>query len=92
MTDQNDLSSKRLATVNQIPKIKGYEWLSANAIRHIIFAGTVRHDSKGKKIPTNGLDQYGAIIRIGRKVLIDLDAFDRWVEKHREVGGENNNG
>lgn len=29
---------------------------------------------------SNGLAEAGAIIRIGRKVLIDLDAFEAWLD------------
>lgn len=28
----------------------------------------------------NGLDEQGAIVRVGRRVYIDSDAFDRWIE------------
>lgn len=31
---------------------------------------------------TNGLSK--AVIRIGRKILIDTDAFSEWIESHRE--------
>ena len=29
---------------------------------------------------TNGLSAQDAIIRVGRRVYIDVDAFDRWIE------------
>lgn len=29
---------------------------------------------------TNGLRAHGAVIRIGRRVYIDTDAFDSWIE------------
>jgi hypothetical protein len=32
---------------------------------------------------TNGLEE--AIVRIGRRVLIDLEAFDRWLHQQRKV-------
>jgi hypothetical protein len=28
----------------------------------------------------NGLSAHGAIVRIGRRVYIDEDAFDRWID------------
>ncbi|HEY0876916.1 MAG TPA: hypothetical protein VGE10_00540 [Zeimonas sp.] len=31
----------------------------------------------------NGLDS--AIVRVGRRVLIDEQAFSQWLERHREV-------
>ena len=35
---------------------------------------------------TNGLTEYGAIARIGRKVLIDEAKFFSWVESHQKMG------
>ena len=34
------------------------------------------------KRSTNGLDR--ATVRIGRRVYIDADAFDNWIQEHRE--------
>ena len=31
----------------------------------------------------NGLNK--AVVKIGKKVLIDEESFDKWVEEHREV-------
>jgi hypothetical protein len=28
----------------------------------------------------NGLDKSGAIVRIGRRVYLDADAFERWID------------
>lgn len=75
----------RYATPNALPKTAGYEWLTASALRHLIFKATPRKNSKGTPIPTNGLHECGAIIKIGRKVLIDLDRFDQWVNEHRQA-------
>lgn len=32
---------------------------------------------------TNGLRAHGAVIRIGRRVYIDTDAFDSWIESQQ---------
>lgn len=38
----------------------------------------------------NGMDAAGAVIRIGRRVYIDLDGFDRWIAaQNPKSGGEN---
>ena len=29
---------------------------------------------------TNGMQDHGVVVRIGRRVYIDVDAFDSWVE------------
>ena len=50
------------------------------ALRNLIFKAGPRHSSKGA-IPGNGLIEAGAIVRIGRKVLIDEDRFFDWVRQ-----------
>ena len=51
------------------------------AVRNLIFKAESRHSSTGV-IPGNGLIDCGAIIRVGRKVLIDGDKFLDWVRQH----------
>lgn len=48
------------------------------ALRNLIFKARARHSSKGE-IPGNGLMECGAIVRIGRKVLIVKNPFLKWV-------------
>jgi len=31
----------------------------------------------------NGLDDEGAIVRVGRRVFIDTDRFDRWLKRQQ---------
>lgn len=49
------------------------------AMRNLIFKADERESTQGK-IPGNGLIQAGAIVRIGRKVLIVESRFFDWVE------------
>ena len=49
------------------------------ALRNLIFKADTRHSTRGE-IPGNGLLEAGAIVRIGRKVLIDEAAFFAWVD------------
>ena len=37
------------------------------------------------KANENGLQELGAVVRIGRRVFLDLDAFDRWIDSQRSV-------
>ena len=53
------------------------------SLRNLIFLAESRHTSKGK-IPGNGLEI--ALVRVGRKVLIDEAKFFNWVEAQQ--GGE----
>jgi hypothetical protein len=49
------------------------------ALRNLIFKADERESTKGR-ILGNGLIQAGAILRIGRKVLIVESRFFNWVE------------
>ena len=53
---------------------------SEPAIRNLVFCAKERHSSQGA-IPGNGLDR--AIIRVGRKVLIDSEQFQAWLQEKR---------
>lgn len=48
------------------------ESLNENQLRWLIFNSR-----------NNGLDDHGAIVRIGRRVYIDVDAFDRWIDSQQ---------
>lgn len=73
----------RRVKVSKLPKLEGYEWLTQSSLRHLIFNAKPRKNSKGEIIPSNGLQESGAIIRLGKTILIDLDKFDAWVASHR---------
>ncbi len=49
------------------------------AIRNLIFKADARESSRGT-IPGNGLVEAGAILRLGRKVLINEARFFAWLE------------
>ena len=50
-----------------------------SALRNLIFKADERHASDGI-IKGNGLIEAGALVRIGRKVLIDENQFYLWVQ------------
>ena len=52
------------------------------SVRNLIFKADPRESSLGR-IPGNGLIEAGAIVRIGRKVLISEPRFFAWVEGQR---------
>lgn len=58
---------------------------SQSAMRNLAFKADEREGANGK-IPGNGLIEAGALIRIGRKVLIDEDRFFAWVDAQNERG------
>ncbi len=53
------------------------------SVRNLIFKADQRESSLGT-IPGNGLIEAGAIVRIGRKVLISEQRFFAWVEGQRK--------
>jgi len=69
----------KLATVKTLPSCFPLLGLTAAAIHGHIFKARDRFDSKGRRIPGNGLASTGAIIRRGRKVLIDVDRYGAWL-------------
>ncbi len=52
---------------------------SQPAMRNLILNADDRLNSRGERIPGNGLVEAGAILRVGRRVLIDEAAFFRWI-------------
>jgi hypothetical protein len=56
---------------------------TAPALRNLIFRAESRKSSLGA-IPGNGLIEAGAILRVGRRVLIDEDRFFAWVRSQNE--------
>jgi hypothetical protein len=54
-----------------------------SALRNVIFHATPRHSSKGK-IPGNGLIEFGALLRFGRKILLDEHRFFAWLDARQD--------
>lgn len=69
----------KLSTVKNLPSFFPSAGLTVPAIHGQIFKAEDRSDSKGRKIPGNGLAESGAIIRRGRKVLIDVERYGAWL-------------
>lgn len=70
MTQSNNLLSASTKRLIPVPKWNQYhEWPPQGGLRHLIFYAN-----------TNGFDR--VIRRVGRRVLIDEDAFFNWVESN----------
>lgn len=55
---------------------------SEPSLRSLIFHAVVRKGGDGE-IPSNG---FGAVmVRVGKRVLIDEEAFFTWLDSHREA-------
>ena len=69
-------------TVNQYSnKERGF---TPASLRNLIFKAEPRVTYEGE-IPGNGLIESGAIIRVGRKVLIDDQKFLEWMRSQKNV-------
>lgn len=73
--------ARRIATIAQVAA--AYPAFSPAALRDLVFKAEDRFNSRGEKIRGNGLAEAGAIVRIGRRVLIDLDSFECWIDSQR---------
>ena len=89
MGDPSNASPKRIVRATQVPETPGYEWLSMPMLRHMIHDARPRVNSRGEAIPDNGLEKAGAVFRVGRRVLVDLDRLDAWIERHRSATNDN---
>ena len=67
----------QLHTVNQF--CEAFPAFNHAAMRALIFKANPRITHEGT-VPGNGLIEAGAIVRIGRRVLIDEAKFFAWVE------------
>ena len=68
-----------LATVPVLASVYADAGKTPGAIRMDIFKADDRVNSRGEKIEGNGLAAYGAIVRRGRKVLIDVHRYGNWL-------------
>lgn len=66
---------RRLATIENAAKYFSDAGETPSAIRAKIFKAEDRYNSRGEKIKGNGLAETGAIIRCGRKILLDIDLY-----------------
>ena len=73
--------TKTLLSVKQLSEL--LPAFTENSLRFHIFNAEPRINSQGDTVPGNGLAS--AIIRVGRKVLVDRDRFIEWIENQRSV-------
>ncbi|MCP5231510.1 MAG: hypothetical protein H6948_05360 [Zoogloeaceae bacterium] len=72
-------AQRRLGTVAQAAA--AYPAFTQAAFRDLIFKAEDRYNSRGDTIKGNGLAAAGAIVRVGRKVMINFDAFEAWLDQ-----------
>lgn len=72
--------AKRLATIAQAATQYPF---TAAALRDLKFKAYDRQNSRGEIIKGNGTGPAGVWIQVGRKVLLDCDRFDAFLDSHR---------
>lgn len=68
-----------LVTVEILSTIYSDAGKTPSAIRADIFKADDRLNSRGERIAGNGLAAHGAVIRRGRKVLLDVHRYGNWL-------------
>jgi hypothetical protein len=76
-----------LATVEVTAQVFGDAGKTPAAIRADVFKAEDRVNSRGEVIAGNGLARYGAVVRRGRKVLIDVHRYGQWLSGRDPVNG-----
>ena len=68
-----------IVTVDVLASIYSDAGKTPSAIRADIFKAEDRLNSRGERIAGNGLAAHGAVIRRGRKVLLDVHRYGNWL-------------
>ncbi len=79
------LPQRLLFTPKELVQLPEFGYLTESSLRHLIFNSRPRYSAGGDKIEGNGLVEAGAIIRLGRRVLIDAVKFREWTMRQRET-------
>ena len=73
------LTTPWLVTVEILSTIYSDAGKTPSAIRADVFKAADRLNSRGERIAGNGLAAHGAIVRRGRKVLINVPRYGNWL-------------
>lgn len=74
--------ARRFLTIGECATVRPF---SVAALRDLKFKAYDRKNSRGEIIKGNGTGPVGVWLQVGAKVLVDVDAFDRWLESHRKA-------
>jgi hypothetical protein len=78
-TSESSHSATWLVTVKVLAEMLADASETEAAIRANIFKAETRINSRGERIPGNGLAEHGAIVRRGRKVLLNPPRYMNWL-------------
>ena len=76
----------RVVTIKKLVTLPPYcDLFTESAFRNLIHDAEDRFNSRGERIPGNGLLQSGAVFRVGRRVVVNLVALDSWLLGHAKA-------
>jgi len=86
------MQHNEVASPPRFHTVKGFAekfnvWTPA-ALRALIYAAEDRVASGGRVIKGNGLSEAGALLRLGRRVLIDEAAFFQWLAAQQRLAAQ----
>lgn len=79
-----ELPPRRLFTLSKFAE-RHSSFITLAAITNQVFKARARQSTKGE-IPGNGMEEAGAVVRLAGRVLIDEDAYFRWVDSQQSRG------
>lgn len=80
MEESKKGQSLRIVPLTQAPVASGYSWITVSMLRHWVFQSQSRIAADGAVVAGNGFD--ACLLRIGRRILIDLDRLNDWLIGH----------
>lgn len=81
-----DTPPRRLFTLPNFAE-RHNSFLTLSALTNQKFKAEPRKSSRGE-IPGNGLAEFGAFFTVGRRVLVDEDAYFRWLDAQQTGGAK----
>jgi hypothetical protein len=81
-TENVDSAPRDLFTVEQF-SARRPAWTKP-ALRNLILNAEDRFSARGAQVAGNRLAEFGAVVRVGRRVLIDEQAFFRWIAEQQK--------
>lgn len=81
-TAEVETGPRDLFTVSQFSE--RFPAFTQAALRSHILNAEPRLSSRGERIPGNGLSESGAIIRVGRKILLSEGRFFTWIASQQK--------
>ncbi len=70
----------RIVPLTMVPETSNFSWLTIATLRHWVFNSDYRYAASGQRIAGNGFNT--CILRVGRRIYVDLDRLETWLLSH----------